>query len=174
MAQNKKNHSELSIRIRKISLAEEPDVRYFLAELDGQIVGYYTNTERYDLPENLLPGRFNIMNYITYEAIKKFREENVKFISLGLSHLYDVENSPDNDNPELTSLFSQMYEENELYAFKGIAQNTMKKNRKINIRISENDLSALQRKSVREGIPYQTLIASVLHKFASGFLKEVS
>jgi len=53
-----------------------------------------------------------------------------------------------------------------------IARNTMKKNRKINIRISENDLSALQRRAAREGIPYQTLIGSVLHKFASGFLKE--
>jgi predicted DNA binding CopG/RHH family protein len=54
-----------------------------------------------------------------------------------------------------------------------IARNTMKKNRKINIRISDNDLSALQRRAAREGIPYQTLIGSVLHKFASGFLKEV-
>ncbi len=53
-----------------------------------------------------------------------------------------------------------------------VARNTMRKNRKINIRITENDLSALQRKAAREGIPYQTLIGSVLHKFASGFLKE--
>ncbi|MEA2038466.1 MAG: hypothetical protein U9N82_01380 [Thermodesulfobacteriota bacterium] len=57
--------------------------------------------------------------------------------------------------------------------YQTIAHNTMKKNRKINIRISENDLSALQRRAAREGIPYQTLIGSVLHKFASGFLQEV-
>ncbi len=57
--------------------------------------------------------------------------------------------------------------------FQSIAKNTLKKNRKINIRISENDLSALQRRAAREGIPYQTLIGSVLHKYASGFLKEV-
>jgi predicted DNA binding CopG/RHH family protein len=38
--------------------------------------------------------------------------------------------------------------------------------------ISENDLSALQRKAARDGIPYQTLIGSVLHKYVSGFLKE--
>ena len=57
--------------------------------------------------------------------------------------------------------------------FQFIAKNTLKKNRKINIRISENDLSALQRRAAREGIPYQTLIGSVLHKYASGFLKEV-
>ena len=56
--------------------------------------------------------------------------------------------------------------------FQEIARNTMRKNRKINIRISDNDLSALQRKAAREGMPYQTLIGSVLHKFASGFLKE--
>ena len=56
--------------------------------------------------------------------------------------------------------------------FKAIAHNTMRKNRKINIRISDNDLTALQRRAAREGIPYQTLIGSVLHKFACGFLKE--
>ncbi len=58
--------------------------------------------------------------------------------------------------------------------FQAVAQHTMKKARKINIRISENDLSALQRKAAREGIPYQTLIGSILHKYASGLLKEVS
>ena len=56
--------------------------------------------------------------------------------------------------------------------YKVIARNTMKKNRKINIRLSENDLSALQRRAAREGIPYQTLIGSILHKYASGLLKE--
>ena len=56
--------------------------------------------------------------------------------------------------------------------FQAIAKNTMKKNKKINIRISENDLSALQRKAAREGIPYQTLIGSILHKYASGYIKE--
>ena len=58
--------------------------------------------------------------------------------------------------------------------FQKIARDTMKKNRKINIRISENDLSALKRKAAREGLPYQTLIGSVLHKYASGFLKEAN
>ncbi|WP_045222487.1 hypothetical protein [Desulfonatronum thioautotrophicum] len=54
-----------------------------------------------------------------------------------------------------------------------MARATLKKNKKINIRISENDLAALQRKALREGIPCQTLIGSILHKYASGFLKEV-
>jgi predicted DNA binding CopG/RHH family protein len=58
--------------------------------------------------------------------------------------------------------------------FKAAAKNTIKKNRKINIRISENDLNALQRKAAREGIPYQTLIGSVLHKYVCGYFKESS
>jgi len=57
--------------------------------------------------------------------------------------------------------------------YREIASNTLKKNKKINIRISDNDLSALQRRAAREGIPYQTLIGSVLHKYVSGFLKEL-
>jgi len=48
------------------------------------------------------------------------------------------------------------------------ASNTMRKNKVINIRISQNDLRGIQLKAVKEGIPYQTLITSVLHKFASG------
>jgi predicted DNA binding CopG/RHH family protein len=56
--------------------------------------------------------------------------------------------------------------------YQEIARNTLKKNRKINIRIPENDLSSIQRRAAREGIPYQTLIGSVLHKFASGYYKE--
>lgn len=56
--------------------------------------------------------------------------------------------------------------------FQAIARSTMKKSRKINIRISENDLSALRRRAARDGMPYQTLIGSVLHKYACGFLKE--
>ena len=56
--------------------------------------------------------------------------------------------------------------------FQAIARNTIKKNQKINIRIADNDLAALKRRAAREGIPYQTLIRSVLHKYASGFLKD--
>jgi predicted DNA binding CopG/RHH family protein len=58
--------------------------------------------------------------------------------------------------------------------FSTIAKDTIKKNRKIDLRISENDFSAIQRKAAREGIPYQTLLGSVRHKYASGFLKEAS
>jgi len=46
----------------------------------------------------------------------------------------------------------------------------MKKEARINIRLSEADLEGLKLKAAEEGLPYQTLIASVLHKFVSGRL----
>ncbi len=52
------------------------------------------------------------------------------------------------------------------------AKATFRKDRRVNIRISEKDLLGLQRKAVEEGLPYQTLISSILHKFISGRLIE--
>jgi len=51
--------------------------------------------------------------------------------------------------------------------FQEIARNTLNKTKNINIRLSERDLSRLKRKATEEGIPYQTLAASILHKFTS-------
>lgn len=56
--------------------------------------------------------------------------------------------------------------------YRTIARATLSKNRRINIRISERDLLALQKRALREGIPYQTLIASILHKYINGILVE--
>lgn len=47
---------------------------------------------------------------------------------------------------------------------------TFKKDRRVNIRISSRDLEAIQKRALEEGLPYQTLIASVLHKYISGRL----
>ena len=52
------------------------------------------------------------------------------------------------------------------------ARNTMRKDKRINIRISERDLIELQRKAVREGLPYQTFVSSIIHKFINGTLIE--
>jgi len=52
------------------------------------------------------------------------------------------------------------------------ARNTSLKNKRINIRISERDLVNLKAKSLEEGIPYQTLISSILHKYVNGKLRE--
>jgi len=54
-----------------------------------------------------------------------------------------------------------------------VAENTFKKDKRINIRISSRDLESLQRRALEEGIPYQTLVSSVLHKYVSGGLHDV-
>lgn len=52
------------------------------------------------------------------------------------------------------------------------ARNTLKKDKRLNIRISERDLIELQKKAVTEGLPYQTYVSSILHKFICGTLAE--
>ena len=51
---------------------------------------------------------------------------------------------------------------------------TLRKSKRLNIRISERDLRELQRKAVSEGLPYQTYVSSILHKFVNGNLLEKS
>ncbi len=53
------------------------------------------------------------------------------------------------------------------------AERTVRKDKRINIRISARDLEAIQRRALQEGMPYQTLVASVLHKYVSGGLTDV-
>jgi len=50
---------------------------------------------------------------------------------------------------------------------------TYKKDKRINIRMSEKDLMSIQKKALEEGIPYQTLISSILHKYITGRLTEM-
>jgi predicted DNA binding CopG/RHH family protein len=60
----------------------------------------------------------------------------------------------------------------ELERFKAAARATAVKDRRVNIRLSSVDLNDIQVKALEDGMPYQTLIASVLHKFVSGRLVE--
>jgi predicted DNA binding CopG/RHH family protein len=78
--------------------------------------------------------------------------------------------------------FTESYENEEWHSIKDLneekrkyqkyARNTLLKNKRINIRISERDLINLKAKSLEEGIPYQSLISSVLHKYVNGKLVE--
>ena len=58
----------------------------------------------------------------------------------------------------------------ETQRYREIARATSRKDARVNIRISSRDLEELQKKALEEGIPYQTLISSVLHKYISGRL----
>ena len=52
------------------------------------------------------------------------------------------------------------------------AEAMFRKDARINIRLSSRDLRALPKKALAEGIPYQTLVASILHKYVEGRLSE--
>jgi predicted DNA binding CopG/RHH family protein len=58
----------------------------------------------------------------------------------------------------------------EIARCKEYSKHALQKNKRINIRISERDLMRIKKKAVEEGMPYQTLISSMIHKFASGKL----
>ena len=60
----------------------------------------------------------------------------------------------------------------ELARFKAAARATAIRDRRVNIRLSSGDLNDIQVKALEEGIPYQTLIASVLHKYVTGRFAE--
>lgn len=54
--------------------------------------------------------------------------------------------------------------------YQNYARATVRKDKRVNIRMSEKDLIHFQKKAMEEGLPYQTLIYSVLHKYVNGHL----
>jgi predicted DNA binding CopG/RHH family protein len=60
----------------------------------------------------------------------------------------------------------------ELQRLRAAARATAIKDRRVNIRLSSLDLLDIQARALAEGMPYQTLIASVLHKYVTGRLSD--
>ncbi len=60
----------------------------------------------------------------------------------------------------------------EIRKLREYARNTLQKDKRINIRMSSKDLDQVQVLAAQEGIPYQTLISSIIHKYVSGYLLE--
>lgn len=60
----------------------------------------------------------------------------------------------------------------ELARYAEIARNTFRKDQRMNIRISKIDLQGVKARAAEEGMPYQTLVASVIHRYVSGRLLE--
>ncbi len=56
--------------------------------------------------------------------------------------------------------------------YRDAARATMRKDKRVNIRMTERDLVHFQKAAMHEGLPYQTLISSVLHKYINGRLVE--
>ena len=71
-----------------------------------------------------------------------------------------------------TGLLKSVATKAEIAQLKAAARATAIKDRRVNIRLSSGDLQDLQARALQEGMPYQTLIASILHKYVTGRLKE--
>lgn len=70
--------------------------------------------------------------------------------------------------------FESVLTESRRKELESIASNTFKKDKRINIRISNRDLVAIQSKASEEGLPYQTLVSSIIHKYISGSLQDIT
>jgi predicted DNA binding CopG/RHH family protein len=55
---------------------------------------------------------------------------------------------------------------------KRTSENTFKKDRRINVRLSSHDLLGIQRKALEKGLPYQALISGLIHQYVEGDLLE--
>jgi predicted DNA binding CopG/RHH family protein len=83
---------------------------------------------------------------------------------------YELEILKAFESGQLKSIASK----SELAKFKAAAGASAIKDKRVNIRLSSVDLTDIQVKAMEEGVPYQTLITSVLHKYVSGKLVERS
>ncbi|VAW50454.1 hypothetical protein MNBD_GAMMA06-1577 [hydrothermal vent metagenome] len=81
---------------------------------------------------------------------------------------YEKEILDSYENDEWVSVSTEL----DIAKYKAAAKDTFKKNKRVNIRISKVDLDLLQEKALIEGLPYQTLMSSVLHKYVTGRLKD--
>ncbi len=73
------------------------------------------------------------------------------------------------DNNEWRSVENLEEMKNQL---KSAAKNTLLKDQRMNIRIAKRDLEGLKTRALEEGLPYQTLVSSILHKYVTGKLRE--
>jgi predicted DNA binding CopG/RHH family protein len=96
-------------------------------------------------------------------GVSAMKKDPMQFDKEELQILSDFEQG------EFQSVHNFKAEKQELEA---TARNSLKKDKRINIRISSRDLECLQMRAAREGVPYQTYIASSLHKLVSGRLVE--
>lgn len=73
---------------------------------------------------------------------------------------------------ERNELRSAVGAEQEIEAARQAARNTFNKTKRVNLRVTERDFNLAHSRAREEGIPYQTLLSSVIHKYLSGRLSE--
>lgn len=95
-------------------------------------------------------------------SVRRVKEKKIKYL--------DSEEKKIIESYENEEWLSVKDRDNEIKRYQKIANDYIKKNKKINIRLSQLDLDGIKKKAYEEGIPYQTLISSLIHKYISGKL----
>jgi predicted DNA binding CopG/RHH family protein len=75
------------------------------------------------------------------------------------------------ENLEKATSYSEKEKSEKLAKYSKAASNYMKKGKRITIRVYESDLDKLRLKAAQKGLPYQTLVTSILHQYATGQLR---
>lgn len=75
---------------------------------------------------------------------------------------------------ETNKLKAKKPSKQELQKIKKMAENTFRKDRRVTIRLYDHDFKGIQRKAAELGMPYQTLISSMIHRYIEGDLIEAS
>ena len=107
-------------------------------------------------------------NYSKQKSYKKISQERkmindkIKFYDKEEKELYEAL-----ENDELISDFNKDIKEK----YEEYAKNSLNKQKRINIRMTDRDFRKIQVKAIQEGIPYQSLISMLIHKFNEGKLK---
>ena len=76
------------------------------------------------------------------------------------------------ESPETEEWIPGKNPQNEKMKIRKFSRSTLQKDKRINIRMSSKDLDQVQGLAAQEGIPYQTLVSSIIHKYVSGYLIE--
>ena len=84
---------------------------------------------------------------------------------------YDKEEKGILDSLEKGTMKLSSPSKKEIESIKAAANNTLKKNKRITIRLYDHDFMGIQKKAMEMGIPYQTLISGIIHRYIEGDIK---
>ena len=75
---------------------------------------------------------------------------------------------------EITNKYSihLFTDQGRIYSYFKAARNTFNKTRRVNLRLTEYDFEQAHVRALEEGLPYQTLLSSIIHKYLTGRLVE--
>ena len=83
---------------------------------------------------------------------------------------YDREEKDILDAYESEEMVLSTPSEEEIESIKATAKNTFKKDKRITIRLYDHDYKGIQKKAMQMGVPYQTLISGIIHRYIEGDL----